>query len=229
LGSVKAGVFGGTFNPIHLGHLHLARSVQRLFGLEQIHFVVATAPPHKPLEELVPFIHRYAMVSLATASRRSFAPSLAELDPPSSPFSLHTMAKFARRQAGMGSNLYFVAGGDSLLDVGGWHESGELLTTYNFIFVARAGVPVLDSAAILPPDVLRRIRDLRALGARELRAGIRAEKYAAENRIFIVDVGAPDISASRIRSLVSAGKAFSHLVPPAVCQYIQKLHLYGER
>ena len=229
MGSVNVGVFCGTFNPIHLGHLHLARSVQRLFGLEQIHFVVATAPPHKPLEELVPFIHRYAMVSLATAGRRSFAPSLAELDDPSSPFSLHTMAKFARRQAGTTSSLYFVAGGDSLLDVGGWHESGELLATYNFIFAARAGVPVLDAAAILPPDVLRRIRDLRGLGARELRAGIRAERYAAENRIFIVDVGAPDISASRIRSLVASGQPIDDLVPPAVRHYIDKLHLYGER
>jgi nicotinate-nucleotide adenylyltransferase len=226
---VSSGVFGGTFNPIHLGHLHLARSVQRLFGLEQIHFVVAAAPPHKPLEELVPFIHRYAMVSLATAGRRSFAPSLAELEPPSSPFSLHTMAKFARRRSGAAANLYFIAGGDSLLDVGGWHESGELLTTYNFIFVARAGVQVLDAGAILPPEVLRRIRDLRGLGARELRAGIRAEKYAAENRIFIVDVGVPDISASQVRSLVSAGKSIDHLVPSAVHQYIQKLHLYGER
>ncbi len=226
---MKLGVFGGTFNPIHLGHLHLARSVQRLFGLDTIHFVVATAPPHKPLEELVPFVHRYAMVSLALANRPSFAPSLAELDPPSSPFSLHTMGKFARRQAGEKSNLYFIAGGDSLLEVGGWHNSGELLTSYNFIFAARAGVPIPNPAAVLPPDVQGRIRDLRCVGPRRLRARIRAEESPEENRVFIIEVGVPDISASQIRALVSNGKAFNHLVPPLVCHYIQKLHLYGER
>jgi len=228
LGPVKLGVFGGTFNPIHLGHLHLARSVQRLFDLAHIHFVVAAAPPHKAPEKLVPFMHRYAMVSLATAKRPTFSPSLVELEPPCSPFSFHTMAKFAGRQAGASSNLYFIAGGDSLLDVGGWHESRELLNSYNFIFVARAGVPILDATAVLPVDVQRRIRDLRGLGARQIRWRIRAEDPREENRLFVVDVGAPDISASQIRALVGGAKKYSHLVPPSVCQYIQKLHLYGE-
>ncbi len=226
---VKLGVFGGTFNPIHLGHLHLARRVQRLFGLDQIHFVVATSPPHKPLEELVPFIHRYAMVSLALASRPAFAPSLAELDSPRSPFSLHTMEKFARRHPGELSSLCFIAGGDSLLDVGEWHESRELLTSYNFVFVARAGVPVLNAADVLPPEVQQRIRDLRGLGPGQIRTRVQARESSDENRIFIVDVGAPDISASQIRALVADGKDIRHLVPASVCQYIQKLHLYGER
>ncbi len=229
MGPLKLGVFGGTFNPIHLGHLHLARSVQRLFGLDQIHFVVATAPPHKPLEELVPFVHRYAMVSLALAGRDSFLPSLAELDPPSSPFSLHTLKKFARGRAGNLARMYFIAGGDSLLEVAGWHESRELLTSYNFIFAARAGVPVVAAKSTLPPEALRRIQDFRGFRSRQIRSRIRAAESVDENALFIVDVGVPDISASHIRALISGGKPYGHLLPRQVCRYIHKLHLYGER
>jgi nicotinate-nucleotide adenylyltransferase len=228
LGPVKLGVFGGTFNPIHHGHLHLARGVQRLFDLERVYFVVATAPPHKAPENLIPFMHRYAMVSLATASRPSFSPSLIELEPPCSSFSSRTMAKLAERHDGQRGNLYFIAGGDSLLEVGGWHESGELLNSYNFVFVARAGVPVLDAASALPVKVRKRVRDLRGFGTRQIRSCIRAEDQREENRLFVVDVGAPDVSASHIRSLVAEAKKYSHLVPPSVYQYIQKLHLYGD-
>ncbi len=228
MGPLKLGVFGGTFNPIHLGHLHLARRVQKLFDLDQIHFVVATAPPHKPHEELVDFIHRYAMVSLALAGQDSLAPSPVELDPPSSPFSLHTLDKFARMGGAGPSKMYFIAGGDSLAEIREWHESRELLTTYSFIFAVRAGVPVVTAKTTLPPDVQSRIRDLSGLGPRLVRARIRETETADENTLFIVDVGVPDISASRIRALIADGKVYRHLIPPLVCRYIKKLHLYGE-
>lgn len=229
LGSVKIGIFGGTFNPIHLGHLHIARRVQALFDLDKVHFVVATTPPHKRLEELVPFIHRYAMVSLAVAAHSSFAPSLAELDPPSSPFSLHTMEKFSLRYRETGADLYFIAGGDSLMEVGGWHSSGDLLSRYNFIFAARPGVQDSETAGVLPPGVERRVRDLRGQSSRRIRAKIKDEERGEGNLLFILDVGAPDISGSQIRELVSMGRPYSHLVPRSVSQYVQKLHLYGER
>ncbi len=227
MGPLKLGVFGGTFNPIHLGHLHLARRVQKLFDLDQVHFVVATTPPHKPLEATVPFIHRYAMVSLALAGRESFLPSLAELDPPSSPFSLHTLEKFARGKAGRPGRVYFIAGGDSLLEVGAWHQSRELLTSYSFIFAARARVPVVTAKSALPAEVRQRILDLRGLRGRGIRTKIRKSECVPGNTLFIVDVGVPDISASRIRAAISGGKAYDHLVPRQVCRYIQKLHLYG--
>ncbi len=229
LGPVKIGVFGGTFNPVHLGHLHLAHKVRKLFALDRIYFVVATSPPHKPLEELVPFIHRYAMVCLALAGRDHFSPSLAELEPPSSPFSLHTLEKFARGRINGRARLYFIAGGDSLLEIGGWHASRELLTSYSFIFAARAGVSVARAKSVLPAEVQKRIQDLRSCDTRQIRSRIRACDGNEENTLFIVDVGVPGISASRIRNLVSKGRSYRHLVPPQVSRYIQKLHLYGER
>jgi nicotinate-nucleotide adenylyltransferase len=229
LGALRLGVFGGTFNPIHRGHLHIALRTLQLFELTQVHFVVATVPPHKPHDEVIPFIHRYAMVCLAISAISSFVPSLAELDAPWSPFSIRTMEKFARKEAGAEAGLYFIAGGDSLLDLPSWRESTHLLTSYNFIFVARPGVAGADAGAVFGPQIASRLRDWRRLAAAELKDRIRAEVSCGEKRIFVIDAGAPDISASQIRRLAAAGRSIRHLVPGAVHQYIHKLHLYGER
>jgi nicotinate-nucleotide adenylyltransferase len=224
---MKLGVFGGTFDPIHLGHLHVASRIQSLFGLSQIHFVVAATPPHKRRVGLLPFSHRYAMVALATLGSISFVPSTVELEPPASPFSIHTLKKLVRNNGRDLLDVYFIAGGDSLLDVANWRDSLNLLTTYNFIFVARPGVATIEAKAVLPRKAAKRVREFRGLGSRQLRQRIRREEGSSENRIFIVDVDAPDISSSRIRSLVSSGKRIRHLVPVAVHEYIQKLRLYS--
>lgn len=225
----RLGVFGGTFNPVHLGHIHIAQRAQRLFGLDQIYFIVSTIPPHKPPQNLIPLTHRYAMVSLATAGYPSFVPSLIELVPPASPFSVHTMGKLARRTSGGGTSLYFIAGGDSLVDVSTWRESEKLLTSYNFIFVTRPGVAPVDPASVLPAKAIPRVRNLVGLGPRRLRHQIQIEEAAGESRVFIVDMEALDISASEIRKLASRGKQIRHLVSAPVHEYLQKTHLYGER
>ena len=133
---MKAAIFGGTFNPIHLGHLHIARSVRKLFSLSEVLFVVAADPPHKSRKSLISFQHRYAMVSLATSEEPRFVPSLVELQPHASSYSVDTMRKITRKAGQYGrGDIYFIAGGDSLRDVKSWRESEKLLTTYNFIFV----------------------------------------------------------------------------------------------
>ena len=225
--TIRFGVFGGTFNPIHFGHLHIAHEIKRLFSLSQVHFVVATLPRHKPIGDLIQFTHRYAMVSLAIAGVRSFIPSLIELSPQASAFTLDTMRKLKSSFAGRRSILYFIAGGDSLLEMKSWHQNEKLLTSYNFIFAMRPGWKTVDPVDVLPKKAVSRIRDLRMVhGIRVQRRII--EECLTENRIYIVDVGAPDISATRIRDLVSAGKSIHREVPDPVREYIQKLHLYGE-
>ena len=228
LAGMRLGVFGGTFNPIHYGHIHVARRVQQLFGLSRTYFVVATTPPHKPGTNLVPFLHRYAMVSLAAACSVCFIPSAMELDHPASPFSIDTMEKFARRNGGA-AGLFFIAGGDSLLEVEGWHRGQEFLGRYNFIFVQRPGSSLGDPREILPGKIASRVRDLRGLGSPKLRERLRSEGAGRARRIFIVDVGAPEISATHIRQLAASGRRLGRFVPAPVVQYIQKLRLYGER
>jgi nicotinate-nucleotide adenylyltransferase len=225
----RIGVLGGTFNPIHRGHLHIAGEIQRIFSLSQVHFVVAMAPPHKAPEDLIPFVHRYAMVSLATAGAPSFVPSSIELEPESSPFSVDTMRKLERSLGSQGV-LYFIAGGDSLAEVKSWRESEKLLTSYNFIFAVRPGIGPLNPEDVLPGRASALVRDLTRLKPVQLRGGI--EENGNIKRIYILDVHAPDISATQIRKWVfseNSEKTMHDMVPEPVCEYIQKLHLYGGR
>jgi nicotinate-nucleotide adenylyltransferase len=223
----RIGVLGGTFNPVHLGHLHIAFEIQRLFSLSQVHFVVATLPPHKALGDLIALTHRYAMVSLATAGIPKFVPSLVELEPEASPFSVDTMDKLARQARRKKNTLYFIAGGDSLAEVGSWRESERLLNSYSFIFAVRPGAGPVNPGDVLSKRAAARVRDLRDMGPGRARRIINEQNRA--NRIYIVDVGAPAISATRIRQLTSSGKSIDRMVPGSVRDYIGKLHLYGGR
>lgn len=224
----RLGALGGSFNPIHFGHLFIARRIRDLFQLQRVHFIVAATPPHKPAEGLVPFTHRYAMVSLAVAGTRSFFPSMVELDPPPSPFSVHSLEKLEQKNRGAHARLFFIAGGDSLLDVGSWHESERLLASYDLVFVTRPGIDIPDAAALLPRDARERMLDLRDCQPAEIRDSIRKAGEDGERRVYLLDVGAPDISASEIRRLVAAGNPADKLVPARVREYIEKLNIYGE-
>jgi len=223
----RIGVLGGSFNPIHCGHLHIAGEIQKLFSLAKVHFVVASEPPHKAPEDLIMFPHRYAMVSLATAGSRSFLPSLVELEPEASPFSVDTMEKLARcarREKGI---LYFIAGGDSLAEVKTWRESEKLLSSYSFVFTVRPGTGPVNPRDVLPRKTVSRVRDLRNMPRAAMRRIISEQGRAA--RIYIVDVNAPDISATQIRQRVFNGNPVHRMVPGPVLEYIRKLRLYGGR
>lgn len=224
----RLGILGGTFNPIHNGHLQIAHYVQRLFTLSQIQFVVAAIPSHKPAENLVALNHRYAMVCLATQDFPDFIPSLVELDPPASPFSIDTLAKMSDGRYGNAAALYFIAGADSLMEVASWHRSEKLLTSHNFVFVSRPGVGRVDPATVLPKAAAGRVRDLRGRNLRQARKVLHGGD-ARGGGIFLVDADAPDISASRIRVLVKSGEDVGRLVQGPVDDYIRKLHLYGEQ
>jgi nicotinate-nucleotide adenylyltransferase len=225
----KIGVFGGTFNPIHLGHLHIANRAQRIFGLSRIYFAVATEPPHKKAGELPPICHRYAMVSLATAGYPSFIPSLVELEKPASPFTIHTMDKLARQTRSKKKMMYFIAGGDSLNDIASWKNSEELLSSYNFIFAVRPGIQLESPSNCLPKAAQAIVCDLTGFNPRKIAAKVQSKMSTVKNCIFIADFEALDISASEIRKMAACDKRLSHLVSPPVQEYIQKLNLYGER
>ena len=229
MGTVGIGVFGGTFNPIHHGHLRMARSVQSLFELSRVYFVVAATPPHKRSEDITPFAHRYAMVSLATAKEISLIPSMVELEPEASPYTIDPMVKMKRAfdksvkspdgkpEKRSDARFFFIAGSDSLLEVAGWYESERLLNEYNFVFVTRPWASPIEVGKCLPENALARVRDLTGLDRKQVRSRIAAEPVR-ESRIFIVDVQAPDISATRIRELAAAkggDRALRRMVPPA--------------
>jgi nicotinate-nucleotide adenylyltransferase len=229
LTGMRLGVLGGSFNPIHLGHLHIAHQGRALFDLSRVLFVVSAMPPHKPPQELISFVHRYAMTSLATAEQPGFVPSMVELAPPPSGYSLETLDKLTREFGVGGEDIYFLAGGDSLLEVSGWYRSAALLASYNFVFVMRAGANADGFVSLLPPEVAAAVVDCRGLDFAGARERITPALSDIRRRIFLVDTGAPDIAASRIRSRIAQGESVDGLVPAAVGEYIHKLHLYGDR
>jgi len=168
------------------------------------------------------------MVSLATSGQPALIPSLVELEPPSSPYSIETLAKLEQRCHTTGAHLYFIAGGDSLLEIAGWHQSAQLLASYNFIFIMRPGVTLPDLAAVLPGEAVDRVADCRGIEPAALKNRIASDAATPRRRIYLVDFGAPDIAASQIRHLASLGQSIESLVPAPVGEYINKLHLYGE-
>jgi len=178
---------------------------------------------------MIPFVHRYAMVCLAISRETSFIPSLIELEPEASPFSVDTLRKFASHVSRSQGVFYFIAGGDSLNEVRSWRESEKLLTMYNFIFVLRPGARMEDHRDVLPEQSLPLVRNLCGLGRVQIQRRIAEEERSGESRIYIVDLDAPDISATKIRTLAGAGKPVKSAVPAPVREYIRKLNLYGER
>jgi nicotinate-nucleotide adenylyltransferase len=153
---------------------------------------------------------------------------MVELEPKASSYSIDAMDKLTRRMKLKKRAFYFIAGGDSLLEINTWRQSEKLLNSYNFVFVERPGIEQIDARDILSKKAYRRVRDYTGLKRAHLRQRI-AEEAGDSNRIYILDIDAPDISATQIRRAASLRKPIHRLVPGPVGEYIRKLHLYGGR
>ena len=210
-------LFGGTFDPIHTGHLKAARAAARRFRLNRILFVPSGNPPHKIGNHLTPFEHRFAMVSLACAEDPRFVPSLLEAPTASGrpQYSIATIRK-KRRLLKRSDKLFFLIGVDAFLDLPHWKSYREILELVDFIVVSRPGYPNRKIAETVPPSMIRRT----AHGA---------DKRAIHLRRSVVHIvrgiDAP-VASSDIRDAVSAGRRLAGLVPPLVEEYIRKEGLY---
>lgn len=210
-------LFGGTFDPIHTGHLKAARAAVRRFRLNRILFVPSGNPPHKIGNHLTPFEHRFAMVSLACTADPRFVPSLLEAPTPDGrpQYSISTLRK-ARRFLKRSDRLFFLIGVDAFLDLPHWKNYRDLLDLVDFIVVSRPGYPNRRIAETIPSSMIRRVA----------RA---ADKPAIHLRRSIVHIArgidAP-VASSDIRDAVRAGCGLTGLVPPLVEEYIRKEGLY---
>ena len=137
------------------------------------------------------------------------------------------MRKFTRNSGVKSGEIYFIAGEDSLRDMKSWRQNEKLLATYNFVFVLRPGVDTGDFRNFLPEKAWRRVCDCTGLGPARIRRLVE-EKRPGVNLLYIVDIEAPDISATGIRARIASGKDFRSAVPVAVHNYIKKLGLYGD-
>src|SRR5829696_5388732 len=196
----RIALYGGTFDPVHVGHLEIARKVSQLFEIEKVLFIPAQVAPHKVGRPVTEPIHRYAMLALATQHDPQLLISSFELDAPDRRYTVDTVAHF-QGTLGESTELFFIMGADSWAEITTWREWERLLTMTNHIVVTRPGYD---------PE--------------KARAGTLSE------RVFFTDVVMNDVSATNIRRLAREGRfdELTDLLPEPVLEYIKKYEIYRE-
>ena len=216
----RAAIFGGTFDPIHNGHLQAARRVQKLFAIDQLIFMPACVPPHKRNANIASAFHRFAMLALATEADAAFKISTVELDNPDRPYAVDTVS-MVQAEFGVQWRVFFVMGADSWSELTTWHEWQRLLAMCDSIVVTRPGYDLdkAEAGRVAPTC------DVRGLSSSEISAVLRNDK---ERRTFFTDAAMTDISATAIRTAVRRGdhEELIAMVPESVAAYIEKHGLY---
>lgn len=218
----RIGVYGGTFDPVHNGHLRVAAAILENFALDQLLFVPAFVPPHKRGQTISAAHHRYAMLALATAREARMLISTIELEAPARPYTIETLGHLQAQHPG--GQLFFVMGMDSFRDVTLWRAHERLLTEFSIIVAARPGYRAHEYgteniAAQLAPVLQSRVIDLRG-GLQPTTAQL------ATPHTFITDYVTVDVAATGIRQAVQNGHSLENLVPLTVADYIAKYRLY---
>jgi nicotinate-nucleotide adenylyltransferase len=221
---MNIGLFGGTFDPIHRGHVNVARAAAERFRLKKVWFVPADIPPHKQKAPVTSYFHRYSMVALALTGEPGFLPSLLEAPEPEA--HLHQRPSYSidtvrRVKAGLSKRdrLYFLIGIDAFRDIATWHEAEALLRECDFIVAARPGYSLDEVLGSLPRSLrpsAAEIRKQKAAGSLEL-PGV---------RLHLLPETHEDVSATQIRAAMRSRKRLTKLVPDAVAEYIRKERLY---
>jgi len=218
----RAAIYGGTFDPVHNGHLEVARGVLKLFELDEVQLVPACVPPHKV--GISSAFHRFAMLALAVEPEPQLRLSTVELDEPDRPYAVDTVE---RMQGEMGSacRLFFIIGADSWSEITSWHEWQRLLKMCDLIVVTRPGYELAGNG---PPSVAK-VLDVRGMSRAEISAQLGNQCGPG---VFLTDAAMVDISATTIRAAVQSSAQSSDcvtlraMVPPPVANYIEKYGLY---
>lgn len=209
----RVGVFGGTFDPMHRGHIDIGQAAQSALGLTDLFVVPASVPPHRDQPHASSY-HRFAMVALAVAGRPGWHASDLELCDRAPSFTSATLKRFHERGYAA-SELFFVIGADAFADIGSWKDYPDLLDCAHFAVVSRPGCPVAHLPARLP-----------LLASRMVAAPL--DRPMAKNpAIVLIDAPTSDVSASAIRRRRAAGQSIAGLVDPAVQQHIEQHGLYS--
>jgi len=223
----RIALFGGSFDPIHSGHLAVARAADRRFNFDEIHFIPASRPPHKLKQHLAPFPHRFAMVALACTEHPHFVPSVAEAGDDFSGAQLHysvdTVRYFRHTYHGHGDRIYFIIGADAFLDIPMWKEYEALLGLCDFIVANRPGIRAEALRLVIPPDLMGRNgkrRDAEAVHESSVVA------HLNRTSVYLLENVSSDISATDIRRRAHRGQSIHGLVAARVEEYILKQGLY---
>jgi nicotinate-nucleotide adenylyltransferase len=216
----RIGLLGGTFNPIHLGHLQAAEEVRAAFRLAKILFIPSYIPPHKASAGVASAADRLRMVELACEGHEGFVPSSLEVDAREKSYSVLTLAKV--RELFPEAWIFFIVGADTFLEIGTWREYERVLAECLFIVTTRPGFRLEAAAEVLDGrlrDRIYRVRD----GERP------DEALFSRFGVFLVPIRALEISSTDIRERVRRGGGLEGLVSRSVADYIRDHQLYAGR
>ena len=223
----RIALFGGSFDPIHSGHLGAARAADRRFNFDEIHFIPASRPPHKLKQHLAPFPHRFAMVALACTEHPHFVPSLAEAGEDFSGtqlrYSVDTVRYFRQACHGHGDRIFFIVGADAFLDIPIWKEYETLLGLCDFIIANRPGIRSEALRMVIPPDLMAR-PDTKKEAEAEPPSQVVAQLL--RTTVYLLENVSNDVSATDIRRRAQCGQSIHGLVSARVEEYILKQGLY---
>jgi len=198
----KIGILGGTFDPIHNGHLAIADEVRKRLELKEILFIPTGKPWQKANRQIIPSEQRVDMVNLAIAGKTAFKLCRIEVDRPGATYTVDTLNQLKREYGGR-TDLYFILGWDALLGAPYWKDPVKIIDLCFIVTVPRPGVT--------PPNPAELERTIPGI----------------TGRLIMLDIPQTDISSSDIRQRIAAGQPFEHLVPPGVAEYIRKNGLYS--
>ncbi len=197
----KIGIMGGTFDPIHIGHLVTAEAVRIEYDLEKVLFIPAGHPPHKQGSLVTPALHRYIMTVMAIFSNPAFVVSAVEMDRPGPSYTIDTV-KTLVAQHGDQTDFYFITGADAIGDLPTWNNIEEILDLCHFVAATRSGC-----ISMIDPVI---------------------EYFGTKGRQRIHRLTTPEleISSTDIRERIKKGRSIKYIVPESVEQYIYKEGLY---
>jgi nicotinate-nucleotide adenylyltransferase len=233
---MNIGLFGGSFDPIHRGHISLAQAAVARCSLHKVLFVPVGVPPHKQKHPLTPFVHRYAMVALATQSEKKFAPSLLEApdQESSSPSDKkrgkaipnYTIDTLRRLKATLkkADKIFFLIGIDAFRDIAKWHEARALLGECEFVVASRPGYSLKDVAEALPED----LRPSAAVTRPFHKQPATGDLVLPGVTLHLLEGVHQNVSATTIRSAAAQGKPLGRWLDAQVAEYIKKTGLYKD-
>jgi len=215
----RAAIYGGTFDPVHQGHIEVASRILEVFELDEVIFVPACVPPHKRGAGVSSAFHRFAMLALATQDDNRLRVSTLELDAPDRPYAVDTVARM-QDELGSSHRLFFMIGADSWNEIRAWHEWQKLLTMCDLIVVTRPGHEVNES---IPEEA--NVCDARGLSREQIRE---LTSRDSQPRVFLTDAAMVDVSSTVIRAVARSGDIdkLEAMAPARVVSYIEKYELY---
>lgn len=218
----RIALYGGTFDPVHAGHLAVARGILKLFTLDRVLFIPAHVAPHKREAQVTPASQRYAMLVLATQGEPRLCVSTVEIDAPERPYTVDTLSRM-RAELGREAQLFFITGADSWMEITTWRDWERVLASSNHIVVTRPGYEL--GVAHVTPAIRERVVDLRGASQEK----IAREVYGNDGpKIYVTDAVFMDVSATAVRAVLgeSGEASIASLVPPPVAEFIRKYGLY---